>query len=1226
MQNAPTPPARPPSTPGSAAAAAGAYSSHPALPMLSSLGPPGTMHAANGAPLPPFIPEGGPPPHSLFYHTSAAAAFAGGAVGHHHPGHGPHSGRTTPGSMGRGAAGGNKIQSGSRPGSKGGWTAPGAHKQFGTIEDDGGADMSASSHAAAHAAQVASSATPNGPPFVCAACKQTYSRLEYLRRHERRHADIRPFVCACGKGFSRSDVLGRHKKQCKAVVGDSGSKDGDSNSDREQGGPPTKKQRRSGGGRKKKEQDNSGYTDPSNSSFPQYGSTDASPSSSSQEGHNNSMDPVHHSNIDPALSALSQASLMDQELANSTAAQDAAGIFQPTADYAARIPYGQEVNLAFPFTSAPVAAGAAAAAAPNAVMTTSADVANAASVALAELAAAATATMVPSQSNNFGAAALATAGSSAPTSRHESQTWSPIESGTGSGSGSPSGNKSGDEANDTSPTPEQALLRVVGGSQEVRAGINSLQIQQALVSAPTFNGGGALVQSGSGAVGYPGAMSGQAIGMSAVPGLPNGAQTNLFSAQNNSSLEWILSPSIQQLMAWANASNTGTSSLGSDRSNFGYFQNVPGLSNSSSTTSLSIPSLSEDLAVLNSIVPNENIGDIQAAFGPGASAAAAASVGQTSDMSHAGGMGMFGGAGAGGYMEGAASAIANGVASESEPGLATALAALKRSQARSARNAFSEVLALDLQKAFTDPRNPFFIPQHLFRACYSIPHWDLPPLTRLSMLAFHSQKNLLKHFPFIHEPSFRIDTTPGCLAFATCMLGGSETGRKWWAGEETLPRPEGAHIVEELKSEGHSYDEEDGQVLVRHVVMYEKMDMLLRVFSVRCKSQLDRIAAVQCLSLLQWKELLEADPERRARAALTQQKVTAYARKSGFFDPKAEWTERRITYTASQVLDTMLSEAAELCFSYSFLPTYLPGCPDEEKIWRRWCDWEGRRRTAFILYIVDTVAHLDTGATMIVASQDVVHIPLPTPDYIWRATTPETWYVALENYRGPTLHEALHQLLGPGTEEIPPVKEMPSIVGAHGPFARSVMMFTLLRGVLALMEGRQSRVARPSPLLQYFGAPLAPDGGRSELRIFKHALTRWRKAWDGDALCKNVGWVQRWDDPSVLDTGDGMHIDGGDDMSTRASATASSPMFTSRTSHGATPLCDDALPFYWLGHVLLDHVSRGKKLPQRPVGSTLAAGKENISNKTKAKLSAGTSTDLGATVPDFRVLLKLAKQ
>lgn len=68
---------------------------------------------------------------------------------------------------------------------------------------------------------------PSGPPFICPTCSTSYSRLEYLRRHERRHADIRPFVCDCGKGFSRSDVLSRHKRQCRVVLQLDGSGDGE---------------------------------------------------------------------------------------------------------------------------------------------------------------------------------------------------------------------------------------------------------------------------------------------------------------------------------------------------------------------------------------------------------------------------------------------------------------------------------------------------------------------------------------------------------------------------------------------------------------------------------------------------------------------------------------------------------------------------------------------------------------------------------------------------------------------------------------------------------------------------------------------------------------------------------------------------------------------------------------------------------------------------------------
>ncbi|KAL4401825.1 RNA polymerase II transcription regulator [Malassezia pachydermatis] len=70
--------------------------------------------------------------------------------------------------------------------------------------------------------QAASSTPQHGPPFLCPTCNTSYSRLEYLRRHERRHADIRPFACPCGKSFSRSDVLARHKTKCRVVLSGEG--------------------------------------------------------------------------------------------------------------------------------------------------------------------------------------------------------------------------------------------------------------------------------------------------------------------------------------------------------------------------------------------------------------------------------------------------------------------------------------------------------------------------------------------------------------------------------------------------------------------------------------------------------------------------------------------------------------------------------------------------------------------------------------------------------------------------------------------------------------------------------------------------------------------------------------------------------------------------------------------------------------------------------------------
>jgi len=51
-------------------------------------------------------------------------------------------------------------------------------------------------------------------PFRCQrpGCTRTYLRKEHLRRHERDHANARPFTCqACPSTFNRRDLLNRHK-------------------------------------------------------------------------------------------------------------------------------------------------------------------------------------------------------------------------------------------------------------------------------------------------------------------------------------------------------------------------------------------------------------------------------------------------------------------------------------------------------------------------------------------------------------------------------------------------------------------------------------------------------------------------------------------------------------------------------------------------------------------------------------------------------------------------------------------------------------------------------------------------------------------------------------------------------------------------------------------------------------------------------------------------------
>ncbi|SPO23830.1 uncharacterized protein UTRI_03642_B [Ustilago trichophora] len=539
-----------------------------------------------------------------------------------------------------------------------------------------------------------------------------------------------------------------------------------------------------------------------------------------------------------------------------------------------------------------------------------------------------------------------------------------------------------------------------------------------------------------------------------------------------------------------------------------------------------------------------------------------------------------------------------------------------------------------LERALTDAKNPFFIPPEMMRPCYSIMHWSLPPIPRLSVLALHAQQNLLKHFPVLHEPTFRIDTTPGCVAFAMCMLGNHEAGRKWWAGEEVVPKSAinlinshdmlpPANDLQSLMGKGPPrMDEEDGQELVKPIVMSEKTEMLIRTFASRCKSVKDKCSVVQALMLFQSNNFLSSDAATRMVAGVSHGTVVNLARQAGFFDPDAEHAQREVTYTAEDVLQQVLFESVDTCFSYSFLPSHGAENEDDDKIWRRWAELEGRRRSAFVIYTMDTVAHLDAAVPTLLATKEMAHLPLPSPDYIWRAPTASSWYKALEQYRGPTLDEALQQLLSsePGTCPRKELADMPSIQGAHGPFARLVMVLALLRGIIEMLEGRATKVAKPSSLGKWMkfgansnGAATASD----QVNLYKRALSRWRKAWDDDPTCRFA---------SVTKAKNADNMDTSDDTRTKWATSGAGKgdwpeelqktLFTPLTASGATPLSDDALPLYWLAHVLVTHASSNQRLPLRSVEGRMGAAGRN---------GGYSAMGGGPEMPDFRAMLRFAK-
>jgi hypothetical protein len=143
--------------------------------------------------------------------------------------------------------------------------------------------------------------------------------------------------------------------------------------------------------------------------------------------------------------------------------------------------------------------------------------------------------------------------------------------------------------------------------------------------------------------------------------------------------------------------------------------------------------------------------------------------------------------------------------------------------------------------------------------------------------------------------------------------------------------------------------------------------------------------------------------------------------------------------------------------------TYTPN--ELDLYWRRWIQLETRRRTAFLVYQLDTICAVECNIPCILSSTELAHLPLPAPDSLWKAATAEDWLTAVRGYRPMTLDEAMRRIFFLPTygafdalHEKADTKFYNLLNQTElGPFARVAMILTLLRGIMDVGEGKRDR-------------------------------------------------------------------------------------------------------------------------------------------------------------------------
>ncbi|WVQ91314.1 hypothetical protein IAS59_005112 [Cryptococcus gattii] len=482
-----------------------------------------------------------------------------------------------------------------------------------------------------------------------------------------------------------------------------------------------------------------------------------------------------------------------------------------------------------------------------------------------------------------------------------------------------------------------------------------------------------------------------------------------------------------------------------------------------------------------------------------------------------------------------------------------------------------------------DPRSRFYLPTDRFNGGYQIPHWALPPLRTLSLMAYRTFHTVLNHFPFVHLPTFRLIDISPCLAFAICTIGGIRTanssiydhylweppagnGRSDPRKATTLDGPVVPNQSWESLYEKNWYHE-NGSVRVHEVpswknaltVRNEKNDMLVKSFYL-AKGMLMtefNVALLQALILYHTPNFLSENERERASSNMFTGTIVNVSRQIGFFTPENDH------------FNSFIRRPDE-----PYTPNELNRC------WKDWVHLESVRRTAYLIYHLDTISALEANIPCLLSPHELAYIPLPAPDTLWEAPDAETWLKAAKGYRPMTLDEAMRRTFFlPICGKFDQLHEKSDREhfqllrqSNYGPFARTALMITLLRGIIDIGEGKRDRgnwrdltdlwdryttLFKPGKMmLAQEGINMEPLSGKGLKDIFRSALQTWREGWDCDSLCA----------PPTM-----TH------MNIRSTITRSE----SSWSEGSldTPeeeemlkttinYCEDALPLYWLAQTL----------------------------------------------------------
>ena len=115
-------------------------------------------------------------------------------------------------------------------------------------------------------------------------------------------------------------------------------------------------------------------------------------------------------------------------------------------------------------------------------------------------------------------------------------------------------------------------------------------------------------------------------------------------------------------------------------------------------------------------------------------------------------------------------------------------------------------------------------------------------------------------------------------------------------------------------------------------------------------------------------------------------------------------------------------------------------------------------RTAWLIYLLDALASLETTEAPLILPRDVKHLPIPAPESVWGAKSAEDWARLRSRSEGAPLQLdfILEKLFDFETEQVNQKTVSPSLIDVVelGPFARLIMIITVVKGMIEYGEGK----------------------------------------------------------------------------------------------------------------------------------------------------------------------------